>query len=86
MTNARSGSNTLSYKIWAFVLIFFCIDSLIGTPKYFSSAAYLAMAFAFSIKGFDFFESRRWGRPAFNVLNALAVVLLTISIGRRIFA
>jgi len=86
MTNAKSESNNHSYKIWAFVLIFFCIDSLTGTPNYFSSAAYLAMALAFSIKGFDLFESRRWGQPVFNVLNGLAVVSLAISIGRRIFA
>lgn len=86
MTNTKSSTNGHSYKIWAFVLLFFCTDSLIGTPKYFSAAAYLSVALAFSIKGFNLFESRRWGRPAFNVLNVLAVVFLAVSIGRRVFA
>jgi hypothetical protein len=86
MTNSNKETNGRSYQIWAFVLLFFCIDSLFGPPKYFSAAAYLAMAFAFSIKGFNLFESRRWGRPAFNTLNVLAFVFLAISIGRRILA
>jgi len=86
MTDVKSESTGRSYKIWAIVFLFFCIDSLFGPPKYFSAAAYLIMVFAFSIKGFGLFESRHWGRPAFNTLNVLAFVLMVISIGRRIMA
>jgi len=86
MTDVEKSPQNRWYLIWALVFLLFFVDSLFGQPKYFSAVAYLALASAYSIKGFNYFDSRRWGRPAFNSLNVLALVFMVISIGRRIMA
>jgi len=85
MTDTKTATHHRWYLIWALVFLFFCFDSVTGTPKYFSAGAYLSLAFAFSIKGFNYYESSPWGRVTFNSLNVIALALLAISIGRRVF-
>jgi hypothetical protein len=86
MTDTEKSTQRRWHLIWAGAFLLFSIDSLFGPPKYFSAVAYIAMAVAYSIKGFSLFESRRWGRPIFNTLSVIAVVLMAISIGRRVMA
>jgi hypothetical protein len=85
MTNTITATHHRWYLTWALIFLFFCVDSMTGTPKYFSAGAYLSLVFAFSIKGFNYYESSPWGRVTFNSLNVIALTLLVISIGRRIF-
>ena len=86
MTDVKPETSARSYKIWLLLMLFFFIDSLLGAPKYLSSAAYLSMAFAFAIKGFDLFEAKTWNRLLLTTLNVLAFVFMAISIGRRFLA
>ena len=86
MTDTETKPNRRVYHILAVVMLLLCIDALTGTPKYFSSAAYLTMALVFSIKGFTEYESRPWGRAAIISLNVAAVLFMVISLGRRFLA
>ena len=87
MNETTSETTGRSNLIWAALLLLMCADSLFWPPtKYFSAAGYLAWSFAFAIKGFNWFESRRWGPAAYKTLTVLAAALLLFSMGRRLLA
>jgi len=72
------------WLIWAGIGLLACLDALTGTPKYFSAGSYLCISLAAFLKGFNLFGARKWGPLAFNLLTTGAIVLMIVSIGKRI--